>query len=317
VISRIYLMISGIYLVTYSGIVIGLLLSGAAAVETAPRAARQQPIARDQLCGSADEASADLARRLTPLGEAGRVALIKLAQSSDTPDRLCGIAGLTALADRRVLSHLVAALRDPGLREQAYQLARWAAYMAGGPDTDLGPVMLEVIEAISDQAVWDAAGVDAIWLLGEVDHPAARERLLTELRLPLNGAKLDAVIHGLARQGDPRALAAITQLGVEAGQAKSGNATPEQASRLGEVAFYQLALGPDSLADGLATLQSIARRDQDWTAAWAVHTLCARAVRRPRQRDEIGEHRAALVEQLNRLGVSWQEPKGTFGCPRP
>jgi hypothetical protein len=308
--------ISGIYLVIYSGIAIGLLLALAPAVE-APRAARQQPIARDQLCGPPDEAPADVARRLALLGEAGRAALIKLAQSSDKPEKLCGIAGLTALADRRVISHLVAALRDPGLRDQAYQLARWAAYMAGGPDTDLGSVMLEVVEAVSDQDVWDAAGVDAIFLLGEVDHPAARDRLLTELRLPLDGAKLDAVIHGLARHGDPRALAAVTRLGVEAGQAKSGNATPEQARRIGEVAFYQLALGPDSLADGLATLQSIARRDQDWTAAWAVHTLCARALRRPRQRDTLEAYRLTLVDELERRNVSWQEPKGTFGCPRP
>jgi hypothetical protein len=309
--------ISGIYLMIYLGIAIGLFLTGVSARETALREVRQPPIARDQLCGAADEASADLARRLTPLGEAGRVALIKLAQSSETSEKLCGIAGLTSLADRRVISHLVAALRDPGFRKHAYQLARWAAYMAGGPDTDLGPVMLEVVEAVSDQDVWDAAGIDAIWFLGEVDHPAARERLLTELRLPLDAAKLDAVIHGLARHGDPRALAAITQLGVEAGQTKSGNATPEQARRLGEVAFYLLALGPDSLDDGLATLQSVARRDQDWTAAWAVHTLCARAVRRPRQREAIDEHRLALVEQLDRIGVSWQAEKGTFGCPRP
>ena len=301
----------------YLAIAIGLFLAAPSAGEAAPRGARQQPIARDQLCGPVDDASADVARRLTPLGESGRVALIKLAQSSDTSDRLCGIAGLTALADRRVLSHLVTGIRDPALRGQVYQLARWAAYMAGGPDTDLGSVMLEVVEAVSDQDTWDAAGVDAIWLLGEVDHPAARDRLLTELRLPLDSARLDAVIHGLARQGDPRALAAITQLGVEAGQAKSGNATPEQARRLGEVAFYQLALGPDSFADGLATLQSIARRDQDWTAAWAVHTLCARAVRRPRQRDAIDAYRVVLVEQLDRLGVSWQQDKGTFGCPRP
>jgi hypothetical protein len=106
----------------------------------------------------------------------------------------------------------------------------------------------------------------------------------------------------------------MATLGAEALRAKSGNATPEQASRLGEVAFYQLALGPDTLDEGLATLSTIAARDQQYFAAWAVHTLCARALRRPDEREAIDQHRVALAAALDQRGVAWQAPKGPVGC---
>jgi len=38
------------------------------------------------------------------------------------------------------------------------------------------------------------------------------------------------------------------------------------------------------------------------------------AVRRPDGRTTVDAHRAALVEELDRLGISWQDPAGTFGC---
>lgn len=251
---------------------------------------------------------------LEPLGEPARTALVGLAGSPVKGEALCGIAGLSALGDRRVIPLLVGALRNPAFREEAYRLARWAAFLAGGPDADLGAAMLPIVDAFNDPAIRDAAGDDAIGLLGEVDHPAARDRLLVEFTQAPSDATLDAVVHALARQGDPRARAPIAALGVEAERAKSGNATPEQARRLGEVAFYQLALGPETLGDGLATLGTIAARDQEWTAAWAVHTLCARAVRRPAERAAIEAHRLALVEDLGRRGVSWSGAKGPFGC---
>jgi hypothetical protein len=295
-------------------ILIGLLSTAAAG---GPRPAGPPPAqspSRDVLCVLEEVPLADRARQLEPLGEAGRKALITLAESSARDESLCGIAGLAALGDRRGIAPLAAALRNPALRQDVYQLARWAAFLAAGPASDLGLAMLTVIEAVSDQETWDAAGNDAIWFMGEVDHPAARDRLLIELRLPLSADTLDAVIHGLARQGEPRALETVTAMGVEALRAKSGNATPEQARRLGAVAFYQLALSPESLADGLATLGTIAVRDQEAAAAWAVHTLCARAVRRPSQRAAIEAQRQGLIEALGSRGLSWQEQKGPLGC---
>lgn len=289
-----------------------VLLSGAA-VGQVPASGSAVPT-REVLCPLDEIALADRMGQLDPLGESGRRALVALAGSSNRDERLCGISGLVSLGDRRAISPLASSLRNPGMRDDAYRLARWAAYLAGGAAPDLGAAMLSVIEAISDQDTWDAAATDAIWFMGEVDHPTARDRLLTELRLPLRAEDVDAVIHGLARQGDGRARDAVTALGVEALRGKSGNATPEQARRLGAVAFYQLALARDSLGDGLATLGTIALPDQESAAAWAVHTLCAREVRRPGQRDAVEAQRTALIHALAGLGVSWQSPKGPLNC---
>jgi hypothetical protein len=263
-----------------------------------------------------DRSPRDIARQIEPLGESGRTALLGLVESGDRNERLCGIAGLSALRDRRVIAYLAAALRNAALRDDAYRLARWGAYLAGGPEADLGPAMQEVVKVFDDRAIWDAAGNDALYLFGEIDHPAARDRLIAELDRPHADAGLDALVHALGRQGDARARARISSLGDEALRAKSGNATPEQASRLGEVAFYQLALGPATLAEGLATLGNVAVRDQDAAAARAVDTLCARALRRPSERDAIEAHRRALVSALDQRGVSWQAPGGTAGCQR-
>ena len=49
-------------------------------------------------------------------------------------------------------------------------------------------------------------------------------------------------------------------------------------------------------------------------AAWAVHTLCARALRRPDEREAIDQHRVALAAALDQRGVAWQAPKGPVGC---
>lgn len=266
------------------------------------------------LCASMDRPPGDVARRLEPLGEAARTALLGLAQSAVTAEALCGVVGLTALGDVRVIPHMVAVLRNPAFRQETYRVARSAAYLAGGPDPDRGAAMVPVIEALLDAGVRDAAGDDALWLLGEVDHPSARRQLLMELNGASSDATLDAVVHALARQGDPGAQPRIASLGVEAVRAKSGNATPEQARRLGAVAFYQLALGPGTLADGLATLGTLALRDQADAASWAVHTLCARAVRRPMARAAIDAHRQVLVDALDRQGLSWSSVKGPFGC---
>jgi hypothetical protein len=282
-----------------------------ASLSTSFAGARQAPAA---VCDLLDRVPADLARQVEPLGERGRTALLTLAESSISNETLCGIAGLSAVGDRRVIPHIAAALRNVSLRDEAYRIARWASYLAGGPDPDLGAAFTDVVGAFDDRAVWTAAGIDGLYLLGEIDHSDARSRLVAELERPQADPALDALVHALARQGEPRVRARIDTLGVEALRARSGNATPEQASRLGEVAFYQLALGSETLADGLSMLGTIAARDQQATAAWAVHTLCARALRRPDQRPAVDQHRASLVAALDQRGVAWQAPKGPVGC---
>jgi hypothetical protein len=272
-------------------------------------------INRQGLCPS-EAGPADLARRLGPLGEQGRTALAVLAESPDSDEMLCGVAGLAALGDRRAIPHIVRGLGDAKLRGQAHLLARWAAVLAGGPDAGLGEAMLDVVTSVAEPAAWEAAGDDGIWLLGEVDHPEARDLLLSELGKRPGDARLDAVIEALARQGDARAHARVTAIGLEAVRDRSGNATPEQARRLGAVAFYQLTLAPETMAAGFATLGNISVRSQADTAAWAVHTLCARAVRRPGQRASTDAHRLTLVEELDRRSIAWGTVpvSGTFGC---
>jgi hypothetical protein len=278
----------------------------------------EDQVVRQGLCPSA-ASPAELARRLEPLGESGRTALAALADSTSGDEMLCGVAGLASLGDRRAIPQIVRGLRDPNLRGQAHLLARWAAVLAGGPDAGLGQAMLDVVEAVAEPAVWDAAGDDAIWLLGDVDHPQARDRLMAQLDRPMGDARLNAVIEALARQGEPRARLRVTAIGLEAVRDRSGNATPEQARRLGAVAFYQLALAPETMAEGFATLGNIAVTNQAEAAAWAVHTLCARAVRRPADREAIDAHRHALVEELDRRGIGWGTVPVTapFGCARP
>ena len=127
-------------------------------------------------------------------------------------------------------------------------------------------------------------------------------------------AAIDTIVHALARQGEARARPRIAALGDEAARGKSGNATPEQARRLGEVAFYQLSLGAETHEAGLATLGTIAARDQEWVASWAAHTLCARELRRPAGRAATEAHRRALVIELDRRGLDWRPLQGRLGC---
>jgi hypothetical protein len=285
---------------------------GSAAAARAPQAVASA--VPPEACQSAEPSLAELARLLAPGGEPVRAALAALAGSADAGQVRCGLAGLAALGDARAVPALALALARPDLRDRTHLVARWAAFLAGGPDPGLGAAMSPVITALEDAATWEAAGLDGILLLGEIDHPAARDRLLRELDAARDDAALDTVVHALARQGDARPAARLAVLGDEAARAKSGNATPEQARRLGEVAFYQMALAVESVDAGLATLDTIALRDQEWSAAWAVHTLCARAVRRPEQQATIDAHRQALAAELDRRGVTWRAPQGPFGC---
>jgi hypothetical protein len=252
------------------------------------------------------------------MGEAARGALLPLAAGSTPADVLCGIAGLAALHDPRVVTPLDAALKNPALRGEAYRLARWGAFAAGGPSPDLGAAFAPLVKTLEAPEVWSAAGNDGVRLLGEIDHASARDRLVAELGKPQLDATVDAVIAALARQGEPRVRDRVVALGQEAVSTRSGNLTYEQASRIGAVAFYLLALDTGSRADGLQFLRQMAVRDQEDTAAWAMQRWCERATRRPGERDSALAARAALGAELDAMNVRWSHlERGTFRCTAP
>jgi hypothetical protein len=267
------------------------------------------------LCAGPELTPTVFASRVEALGDAGRGAAVTLATSTAPADVLCGVSALAALRDSRAVPPLLAAASASAFRTDAFRVMRWAAYLAGGPDPTTGRALLPLIAALDDAAVRTAAGDDALRLLGEIDDDAARNRLMQELERPSSDAGLDATIHALARQGEPRARARVAALGQDAVATRSGNTTHEQARRMGAVAFYQLTLGPDTLVDGLAMLRQLAQRDQEDTAAWAVQTLCERAVRRPTERDAADRQRQAVATELERLGIAWSHlTRGMFAC---
>jgi hypothetical protein len=283
-------------------------------------AALAQPAGPDRaaLCGPVDRPPADTAQALTPLGDAARSALVSLAAAASPADVLCGIAGLAALRDPGVVGPVDAALKNPALQADAFRIARWAAFAAGGPSPELGTAFAPLVKTLEDPAVWAAAGNDGIRLLGEIDHPSARDRLVAEVGKPQLDATLDAIIHALARQGDPRVRERMIALGQEAVSTRSGNLTYEQASRIGTVALYLLALSPESRADGLQFFRQLAVRDQEDTAAWALQTWCERAARRPAEREAAQRARAALQAELQALNVRWDHlQRGAFRCETP
>lgn len=277
----------------------------------------QAPASLADVCTALDAAPTAVAARAATLSPAERDRAVTLARSDAVPDARCGIAVLAALRDPRAAPALVAAVERPALRDDAYWLARWAAFVAGGPDPTLGNALLPLVAALATPALRSAAGDDGIRLLGEIDRPEARERLHGRLAETSDG-EVDAAIHALARQGDASVRARVTALGREVAGTLSTNPTYEQARRIGAVAFYQLALGSDSLADGLATLRYLPARDQADAAAWAVQTVCERAVRHPGERAALDAHRAGLVAALEPLALPWRTlTRGAFACPAP
>jgi hypothetical protein len=271
------------------------------------------------LCAAVDRPAAEAAQTLAPLGEAARTALLTLAGATELADSACGVAGLAALRDRRVVAPVRAALANPAFRDDAYRFARWAAYVAGGPEADLGAAFLPLVTALEDPAVWKAAGDDAIRLLGAIDDPAARTRLVAEFGRPQPDATLDALVHALARQGEPTVHARVVSLGQEAVASRSGNLTYEQARRISAVSFYLLARGPDTRPAGLEMLRHLTPADQADTAAWTVQTWCERAVRRPAGRAPAEQARAAFAAEFDGMGIRWRElARGSFACaPAP
>jgi len=290
-----------------------------ACVSGAPAdAAAQGPPARAALCEGEDKGPRDHAQRLQARGDAARDALRGLVSSRDRADVLCGLAGLTALRDETAVPPLLAAMRDAAFADDRYRLARWAAFIAGGPDASVGQRLVPLLDLFEDALVWRSTGDDAILFLGELDDPRARDRLLAELARPGSEAGLDAAIHALARQAEPRARDSITAIGQETLQSHAGNATFEQARRLGAVAFYQLTLGPDTLASGLDILARLAPASREDTAAWATATVCEQAVRRPTTRSALARHHRALTQALTAAGVRWDHlGRGAFPCVPP
>lgn len=274
----------------------------------------QAVVSRQALCDAAQRSPTDAAQALQAFGDDGRGRLLQLAAADQVADAACGIAGLAALRDRRLVPLVQSALTRVALQSETYRLLRWAAYVAGGPESDLGPAFLPIVDTLTT-TVWANAGDDAIRLLGEVDDPAARDRLVREFDRPQSDSTVDALIHALARQGEPRVREHVTALGREAVGARSGNATYEQARRIGAVAFYQLALATDAMTDGLRMLGQLAPRDQEDAAAWAVQTWCERSVRRPTAREAATRARLALVAEFDRLNVRWSHlDRGSFSC---
>jgi hypothetical protein len=269
------------------------------------------------LCAGPELAPTAFAARVETLGADGRTAALGLAESAAPADALCGLSALAAVRDPRVVAPLLAATRALAFKDQTFRLVRWTAFLAGGPDAALGRAVLPLVAALDDAAFRTAAGDDAVRLLGEIDDEVARDRLMTELGRPSSDAGLDATIHALARQAEPRARAQVARLGQDAVATRSGNTTHEQARRMGAVAFYQLTLGPETLGDGIAMLRQLAQPDQEDTAAWAVQTLCERAVRRPREAEAADRQRQSVTVELERLGVAWRHlSRGGFPCAR-
>ncbi len=270
---------------------------------------------RAVVCSALDKTPREIAALVEPLGETGRAALLTMAETA-TGDTACGLAGLAAVRDPRVVPRLVTAIQAAPADADVWRLLRWAAFVAGGPDPDLGAPLQALIPAFEAPAARAAAGDDWARLLGELAAPAAREQLLAELERPLPDSAIDAVVHALARQREPRPRARVAALGAEVASGLAGNATYEQARRLGAAAFYLLALGPETRAEGMALLAKMSPQDQADTAAWASQTLCEQAVRRPDTADAALALRKTLGDAFAAAGVrSDHLTRGAFTCP--
>ncbi len=280
----------------------------------AGRAAGGQDVAA-LVCPALERTPRELAALVEPLGDAGRAALVTMA-SAEGAERACGLAGLAAVRDPRVVPLLVAAIQSAPADAEVWRLVRWAAFVAGDPDPAAGAPLVALIDSFDAPAARAAAGDDLLRLLGELDTPAARDRLVTELDRPLSDSAIDATVHALARQRESRPRAQVAALGAEVAAGLAGNATYEQARRLGAAAFYLLALGPETRAEGMALLAKMSPQDQADTAAWASQTLCEQAVRRPDTAEAALALRKTLGDAFAAAGVRWDHlVRGAFTCP--
>ncbi len=271
---------------------------------------------RGRVCAAVDGPPRELATLVTSLGEAGRATLLDLATGGPA-DARCGLAGLAAVRDPRVVPRLARAIADAPADPDVWRLVRWAAFVAGGPEPALATPFVPLLPVLDSPAARRAAGDDRLRLLGELDDPQARDRLVASLDDPLPDGTIDAAIHALARQRDPRARARVLALGADVANGLAGNATYEQARRLGAVVFYLLTLAPDTQRDGLAHLARLSPQDQADTVAWAAQTLCEHGVRHADTRAAAHALRASLVSAVP-AGVAWDGlARGTFTCAAP
>ena len=273
--------------------------------------------ARAVVCGALESAPRDLAARVETLGPAGRAALLELAAGPPAEAR-CGLAGLAAVRDARVVPLLTRAIADAPADAEVWRLVRWAAFVAGGPEPALAAPFVPLLAALDTPAARAAAGDDRLRLLGELDRPEARDRLVAALDVPMADGALDAAIHALARQREPRVRNRVAALGAELAHGLATNATYEQARRLGAVAFYLLVLAPETRREGLAHLARLSPQDQADTVAWAAQTLCEYGVRHPESRAATYAVRDGVLSAAAAAGVAWHGlARGTFVCSVP
>ncbi len=285
-----------------------------AAVVAGPQAFAQDT--RGRVCAAVDGPPRELAALVASLGEPGRAALLALAAGAPA-DARCGLAALAAVRDPRVVPLLARAIAAAPADPDVWRLVRWAAFVAGGPEPALAAPFAALLPVLDASAARTAAGDDRLRLLGEFDHPEARDRLVASLDETLPDGAIDAAVHALARQRDPRARARVLALGADMAHGLAGNATYEQARRLGAVAFYLLTLAPDTQRDGFAHLARLSPQDQADTVAWAAQTLCEDGVRHPDRRAAAHALRASLVGAVP-AGVAWDGlARGTFICTVP
>lgn len=286
------------------------------ALAVTPTASAGQDV-RAAVCAAVDLPPRDLAARVDSLGQAGRAALLELAAGSSA-DARCGLAGLAAVRDARVVPLLARAIAAAPADTDVWRLVRWAAFVAGGPDAALAAPFGPLLAALDAPAARAAAGDDRLRLLGELDQAEARDRLVAALDEPMADGAIDAAIHALARQREPRARTRVAALGAEMANGLATNATYEQARRLGAVAFYLLVLAPETQREGFAHLARLSPRDQEDTVAWAAQTLCEHGVRHPDSRDASLAVRRTVVSGAAAAGVAWDHlPRGAFACTTP
>lgn len=296
----------------------GAVSSWAIPAPSAPGTQPGAPLAPADAVCAPGRSLRDVAALLRSSGSNQAPALRAMAGAGDADRRRCGLRGLAAIRDAEAPSLLAAAFASREWRDDLYLVARWAAFAAGGPEPSYSAAFTPLVDAAKDPAVAAAAGDDLVLLLGEIEAPSARDALLGFLTPEARPATLDAAVHALARQGDPRGRAQIVSFAQTVMNGLGGNATLEEARRLGAAAFYLLALGPDTRDEGLRLLTRLSPADQAETGAWAVQTLCERRVRRPEAAAALGAVRAAVIDALDARGIEWASvPRGTFACPAP
>lgn len=300
-----------------AAVISALALGAAAATAVSARAAQpaSEPLGPARsACLDIDTPLPRLAALLDGTGPGTRGALRQMAWSAEVATRWCGLRGLAALRDETLPAAVLDAWR--WRRDDAWLPARWAAFAAGGPDPAASATFQPLVAALADPALAAAAGDEGVRLLGEVDTAAARDALSTLVARDDAPATVDAAMLALARQGDPRARGRVTALGQTVVNGLGGNAMFEEARRIHAAAVYLMALGNDGRDAGLAMLTRLSPADQADAAAWAVQTLCERAVRRPADRAAAMNARAALIEALGSRGIRWDAvTRGTFVCP--